>query len=133
MPDALVTDTHAFLLHLTGDRKGMGAAALRAYDQADAGQAVIVVPVTALMEVLGAAERGRIRLEDGPVAWTTRLRAHPGFEVADLTADVVQRASEMPFLRQPADRLIAATALQHRAFLISGDPSFERAGVRTIW
>jgi PIN domain nuclease of toxin-antitoxin system len=133
MPDTLVTDTHAFLLYLAGDRKGLGAKALRAYDHADRGEGAILVPVPTLLEVLIAAERGLVRLEDGPRAWTARLRAHPGFAVVELTAEVVQRAAELSWLPAGTDRLIAATALRHRAILITRRAEFGRAGLATLW
>lgn len=133
MADVLVTDTGALLLHLLGERRGLGAAALRAFDRADRGERVILVPVTALLEVLTAAERGWILLEDGPTSWTARLRAHPGFEVVDLNAEVVHRAAELSFLPGEANRLVAATVLQHRGRLLTRDAAFARAGIDTLW
>ena len=133
MADTLVTDTHAFLLHLTGDRKGLGSRALRAFDHADRGEGVILVPVTSVQEVLDAEERGWVLLEDGPLAWTARLRAHPGFDIAELSAEVLHRAAELSFLPDRSTRLIAATVLQHRGFLLTRDPAFERAGVPSVW
>jgi PIN domain nuclease of toxin-antitoxin system len=131
--DLLVTDTHALLLHLTGDRKGLGTQASLAFDRADRGEAPILVPVTALLEVLAAVGRGWVLLEDGATAWTARFRAHPGFEVAELSADIVQQAAELSFLPGEANRLIAATTLRHRGRLLTRDPAFARAGVDTVW
>lgn len=133
MADVLVADTPSLLLHLVGERKALGAAALRAFDRADRGEGVILVPVTVLLEVLAAAERGWVLLEAGPTAWTARLRAHPGFEVVELSAEVVHRAADLSFLPGEANRLVAATTLQHRGLLLSDDPAFARAGIDTVW
>lgn len=133
MADVLVADTPALLHHLIGDRTSLGGTALRAFDAADRGEGRIVVPVTVLLDVLAAADRGWLLLEDGPTAWTARLRAHPGFEVVQLTAEVAHRAAELSFLPGEARRLVAATTLQHRGRLLTRDPAFARAGIDTVW
>lgn len=133
MAEAPVTDTHALLWHLTGARRKLGRRARAAFDRAEEGRSLVLVPVVVLFEVLDAWARGRLRLDGGFAVWTKRLRAHPGYEVVDLTADIVVRSSELLAVPERADRLIAATALERGGRLITRDPQLAGVGVPTMW
>lgn len=133
MSDLLVTDTHALLWHLTGAGRKLGRAARRCFERAETGRTVLLVPVTVLVEVLEGVGRGRLRPAGGFGAWVERLRAHPGYRVVDLTAETVLRAAELMAVPDRADRLIAATALEHGVPLITRDPALRDVGVETVW
>lgn len=133
MADRFATDTHALLWHLTGTRRKLGRHARRAFDRAEAARAVVLVPVIVLAEILDGFARGRLHLEGGFAAWTGRLRAHPGYGVVDLTADIVLRSSDLLSVPERADRLIAATALEHDVPLITRDPELKSAGPELVW
>jgi PIN domain nuclease of toxin-antitoxin system len=46
----------------------------------------------------------------------------------------VARVATLPFHhRDPFDRLLAAQALEERCAIISGDPMFQKYGVKRIW
>ena len=66
--------------------------------------------------------RGRIHLEGGPRAWLqTALERFP-LDEATLTREVALRSSELDLgHRDPADHLLAATALVHGLTLLTVD------------
>jgi len=60
----------------------------------------------------------------------------PGMAVLDITPEVAVGASELPhdFPRDPADRIIAATARVHNLPLVTKDQGLlESPLLRTIW
>ena len=62
--------------------------------------------------------------------------ALPRIELLPLTPDVAAEAARLPeaFPGDAADRLIVATATQHRARLVSRDARIRRfQGVTTVW
>jgi PIN domain nuclease of toxin-antitoxin system len=66
--------------------------------------------------------RGRLQLDGGPRRWvTTALHAFPLHEAA-LTGEVALRSHELELgHRDPADHLLAATALVHELTLLTMD------------
>lgn len=73
-------------------------------------EAVFVSPITA-WEVAGLVSRNRLTLRRDPKAWFAELLAG-GFELAPMTPDVLIDSWSLPRspLRDPADRILAATA-----------------------
>lgn len=72
---------------------------------------------------LGSLERrGRVELEGGLRAWHARAAAILPCEEAALTVEVAQRSVELDLPhRDPADRMLAATALVHGLTLLTVD------------
>ena len=87
-----------------------------------------------LFEVGWLIVRGRIRTE---VPMETFLRnLARGFELLPLSADIAVAAAQLPagFPSDPADRIIAASALVSGAVLITADERIRHSGaVRTLW
>ena len=70
-----------------------------------------------------------------PLETFLRNMAH-GFQVQPLSTEIAIAAAQLPaaFPSDPADRIIAATALVSGAVLITADERIRRSGaVRTIW
>ncbi len=66
--------------------------------------------------------RGRIRLEGGPRAWLETALARFPLEEATLTREVALRSTELDLgHRDPADHMLAATALAHGLTLVTLD------------
>ena len=89
---------------------------------ASAGEPLHVSPVTA-WEVGMMAEKGRFRLSQTPERWFQRLAALPGVRLCDLTAEILLRSSSLPGLlnRDPADRILAATAREYGYTVVTRD------------
>lgn len=74
------------------------------------GRPTMVSPITA-WEIGMLVTKGRLTLTSPPVEWFTMLIAR-GLELAPMTPDILITSSflDAPDLRDPADRIIAATA-----------------------
>lgn len=69
------------------------------------------------------ASRGRLNLPVSPVRWFDIVRDTPGVTLADMSPEVLIASSFLPDarLRDPADRIIAATAREYGFTLLTRD------------
>ena len=83
---------------------------------------VSVSPMSA-WEIGMLVARGRLTLLMRPQQWFARLLQTPGIELAEMTPDILMSSSFLPGdpPRDPADRIIAATAREHGCTLITRD------------
>jgi PIN domain nuclease of toxin-antitoxin system len=117
----LLLDTHA-AVWITEDQP-LAAAAAEAIDAAyRAGSTVFVSAITA-WEIGLLVSRNRLSLVARPERWFQRLLAIPGVKLADLSPDILIASSFLPGEppRDPADRIILATARDLGATLITRD------------
>jgi len=87
-----------------------------------------------LWEIAMLVEKKRITLERDVLDWLQDAIDDTGAEVLPLTPQIAVAATTFPELRDPSDRLIAATALTHGVPLVTKDERIQRSGVvATIW
>jgi PIN domain nuclease of toxin-antitoxin system len=101
----------------------MAAGALQMLDQAAAQQIpVFISPITA-WEIGLLNARGRLTMSMSPRAWFETLLAVPGVTLAELVPDILIASSFLPGSppRDPADRIIAATAREKGLRLVTRD------------
>jgi PIN domain nuclease of toxin-antitoxin system len=117
----LLLDTHA-AIWITEDQP-LAKGAIEAVDAAyRAGSTIFVSAITA-WEVGLLVSRNRLSLIARPERWFQRLLAIPGVRLADLSPDILIASSFLPGTppRDPADRIILATARDLGATLITRD------------
>ena len=87
-----------------------------------AGEAVYVSPITA-WEIGLLVARGRMNLLMTPDRWFERLLQAPGLRLAEMSPDLLIASSFLPGSppRDPADRIIAATAREYGYRLVTRD------------
>jgi PIN domain nuclease of toxin-antitoxin system len=87
-----------------------------------AGNALCVSAITA-WEIALLADVGRIELDLAPDAWLARFLARPGIEAVALSASMATHAYPLTGLphRDPADRLLIATAIELGCPLVTQD------------
>lgn len=98
----------------------------------DAEMPAYVSPILAL-EVGMLVSRGRLPLSMPPKAWCRAFLEEPGADLAPMTSDTLIDASFLPGEppRDPADRIILATARAHGMRIVTRDQailSYARAG-----
>ena len=69
------------------------------------------------------AERQRITLHADALSWLRRSLAYPTVHLLPITPEIAVRAYNLPepFHRDPADRMLVATALEHSSPLVTSD------------
>lgn len=92
------------------NRDPISAQATRSLREAEVSAGILVSPISA-WEIGLLASRGRLTLKLDPRRWFERA-LHAGVGLAQMPPDVLVASSYLPpsHLRDPADRIIAATA-----------------------
>lgn len=130
----IVLDTHALLWWVDGGNKLSKAAAKATRLALRKGP--LVASVISILEIATAVRRGRLRLSVPTEAWLQDVRGLPEVRIEPVTFEIARTAGvwgeEVP--GDPADRLIAATALSLGASLVTADRNLARARiVPTVW
>jgi PIN domain nuclease of toxin-antitoxin system len=119
---ALLLDTHAAVWLTTA--QPLSTAAVDAIRTARAdGETIHVSPISA-WEIGLLVAKGRMNLNARPEAWFDRLMQAPSLALTSLMPDVLIAAAVLPAsdaLRDPADRILAATAREYGHRLITRD------------
>lgn len=117
----LLLDTHT-AIWLTEDQP-IASTAIEAIDTAhQTGGVLLVSPITA-WEVGLLVSRNRLSLVAKPERWFQRVMAIPGVRLAELSPDILIASSFLPGEppRDPADRILLATAREFGATLVTRD------------
>ena len=136
MCEPLLLDTCACLWLTHGDP--MSSASRRAIADAQRGAAGIHVSLITAWEVATLVAKGRYRLMVTPKVWFARLLALPGIRSLPLTADILIDSTTLPGRppKDPADRIIAASARQYGYTVVTRDsellPYGRRGFLRTL-
>lgn len=116
-------DTHVWLW-LAFDEPGKLPAAARTTLEQAAEWNGLALSQASIWEVSLKARQGRLHLPPDTRSWLTRATRMPGLGVIELDRDVLIRSTELDMpVRDPADRLIVATALTYDLRLATADRS----------
>ena len=120
-PDLLLLDTHAWLWLVAGSADLSTEARLTIDEAAAAG--TLRIAAISLWEIALLASRGRIVLGKSIGLWLDEALADPGPAIDPLTPQITIESYALPdvFHRDPADRLIVATARVANATLMTRD------------
>jgi PIN domain nuclease of toxin-antitoxin system len=105
-----------------------------AIEQARVRNEELAISDISLSEIASLSQKARIQLNTGLEAFLSEIESR--FVVLPMTWQICAQAVAFgrDFLRDPADRVIAATALVKGAPLISADRALRAAaGLSTIW
>ena len=127
----IVLDTHAWIWW-AAKLPDLSPRARRAIEEEPArGVAAI-----SCWEVAMLVRKGRLTLDRDVGAWVETALRLPGVELLDLSPSIAVGAAllDEPFHGDPADRMIAATALQVGAPVITKDRKLrDYKPLRTVW
>lgn len=84
-------------------------------------------------EIARLQKEGKVVIPSAPADFIADLSEQYGLSAIPPVDEIMLRAAELPdFHRDPADRIIIATALAHDLAIVTGDGKFPQYGVRTI-
>lgn len=125
----IVLDTHAWIWHAAAPRKLSTRARSAIAHATEVGVSTMSCWEIALLE-----STGRLRLDRSLRSWIGATLADDRFRALPVTVEIAMSAGGLSPLRDPADRIIYATALEHDAQLVSRD---ERIALhdpsRVVW
>ena len=127
----IVLDTHAWVWWAAGTQR-LPAPARHAIDSADR----LGVCAISLWEVAMLVAKRRLEFDRDPLVWLKQALALPRIELLPLSPEGAIEATRLPavFQGDPADRIIVATTIRHRARLVTRDARIRRfEDVTTVW
>lgn len=131
----IVLDTHALVWWIS-DPSRLGARARRAIDAAVRAKESIGVSCISAWEVAMLVKAERLRLTIPVDAWLAQVELLPFFEFVPVDNRIGMRAVALDAFphRDPADRIIVATALGVGAALVTADERIQAyRPLKTIW
>jgi PIN domain nuclease of toxin-antitoxin system len=129
----ILLDTHV-VVWLAFDQSQISSKARAAIDEARDLKDGLAISDFTLLEVATLASRSRIRLDITLESFLHELEAR--FVIFPITARVCARAMSFPttYPKDPADRIIGATALVEGLSLVTADRGIHRSKlIPTIW
>jgi PIN domain nuclease of toxin-antitoxin system len=130
---SVLLDTHAWIWWVDQDRR-LGARTIAALDGLPPDDRPSLADIS-LWEVATLVERGRLTL-DIPLADWLEAAAHPrSVQLVPITSAIAAEVAVLPetFHRDPADRLIVATARVLKLPLLSRDARILRSRLVSRW
>ena len=131
MNDALLLDTHIALWLDSGDVR-LDPATRVLIDECWQAGGTIALSAVSVWEIAFLVDSGRIELDLPLDKWLTRFLGRPGIVAVPLTHLAAAQAYRLHQLehRDPADQLLAATAIELSYALVTYDERLLRFGVR---
>ena len=127
----IILDTHAFIWWADESAR-LSVRARHALEQAD----VLGVCAISCWEVAMLVEKDRLRLDRELLEFLRQALALPRVRLLPLTPEISVAAARLSStaLADPADRMIAASALETGAALVSKDARLKVVpGLKTVW
>lgn len=123
-------DTHVLVWWHTASTS-LAAAHRRLIEREHARGSQVAVSGISLWEVAQLAKRGRLRAIQPARDWLQVMESDPRLEFLPISAAVAEQAASLgpPFPADPADRIIAATALVHGFTLLTEDDAIRASRV----
>lgn len=131
---APVLDTHAWVWWLHGETPRLGRRAIEALDALPAASRPYVCDIS-LWEVATLVDLGRLDLGEPLESWLETSTNPQTVQIVPISARVAAEVARLParFRRDPADRLIVATARVLDRPVVTTDDAIRRSGLARIW
>jgi len=130
----IVLDTHALIWWLTGSAPLSRAAKLAVTKAAKENR--VVASAISVLEIVTAIRRGRLQFTTPLEQWLADARRLPELRFEPVSAEIAQLAGSFgeDMHVDPADRIIAATAIILNVPLVTADGKLRASrAVKTIW
>lgn len=131
----IVLDTHALLWWATGDDAQLSPAAAQVIAAEMAGGQIVVSSISA-WELAMLVARDRVHLSMDVEAWLAAVGQIEAVRFVPVDNEIAVKSVGLPgdFHKDPADRLIVATARKLAAPLVTADEKMRAyPHVRTVW
>ncbi len=127
-------DTHAWVWWVTEDRRLSRKA--HAAIQRSQGEESLWLSLISIWELAKKVEKGQLVLDRPLDEWLDPATTMPGLQLGELTRPILVESCRLPqpFVGDPADQIIVATARSQGAVVVTKDRNIrEYAHVRSLW
>ena len=127
----LLLDTVAFIWLCSGDDQLSNAAARALNDPAN----TVSLSAVSAWEIGLKNAKGKLKLPASVETWVPAMISHHRLALMSIEAHTTVASTKLPSIHSdPFDRLLVATALQHRLTIITPDAAIAKyPGLKTIW
>ncbi len=128
----LVLDTHAWIWWIGGH--GCPSLSERVRLAVDDAKSLGISAISCV-EVAWLVSSGRVAFDRDSLVWIKQSLARPRVCLLEITTEIAVTAADLEWQhKDPADRLIVATAIHHKAVVATKDEEMHAfGGVQTIW
>lgn len=121
MNSSLILDTHIFLWLMEGNSE-LSVNEIKLIKQFSKKNPILISAIS-VWEIAQLQKSGRITLKQPTELWVDEALNTPGVQLAPLTPDILCESVDLPgeFHKDPADRMIVATARIIKAALLTRD------------
>ena len=125
----VLLDTHILIWWLL-DSPLLGAEQSRLLEGLESRAQPLAISAITLWEIAVMVARGRLEVPDPLDDWLDQIETHPQIVVMPLTARIAAEGTRLgeDFQKDPADRIIVATARVHGLRLLTADDRIRRWG-----
>lgn len=130
----IVVDTHVVVWDALQPEK-ISFKARNAIDKANQGEGILFCRIS-LWEIAMLMQKGRIQVNANYQTFIKLVLQSNKYILREITPDIANLSTQFPptVNKDPADRIIAATALTERATLITSDQNLQNAiEIPTLW
>ena len=131
----IVLDTHTLVWWVNGEAEALSARARTAIEAELEGGRILVSSISA-WELAMLVARGRLALSMDVSEWLAVIGQIDSVNFVPVDNELAVRSAQLPgeFHKDPADRLIVATARRHAAPVITADAKIrDYPHVRSLW
>ena len=131
----IVIDTHILVWWVSGD-KSLSIPASRAITRTLAGDGEVIISSISAWEISMLIEKGRLVLSMDVESWLGEISQIDGVRFIPVDNEIAIKSTELPgtFHKDPADRMIVATARKLAVSLVTADEKIiQYEHVKTIW
>lgn len=126
-----VTDTHALIWHLNND-PALSPTAKGIFEWVDMFQDYISIPCIVFFELLYLIKKKKINADFDKLVML--ISSSKNYRVEPLCLSIIEKSRKIDTkVKDPWDRLIAATSLHLNVPLISKDETLRGIGLEVIW
>lgn len=128
----ILLDTHAWIPWVAEDYHFLSKAAIKAIKKAES----LGVSAISCWEVAMLSSKKRLTLQLDVQDWVEIALKRPGIQLMNLDPEILVLSTRLPgeFHPDPADQMIAATALKYGIPLVTKDKYIHQWGhIETIW
>ncbi len=130
----ITLDTHVIIWDALNPAL-LSKTARKAIDRANDADGIIFCEIS-LWEIAMLAKRNRLIIDISYIEFINLLKASNNYHFKGLSPEAAELSANLPaeINRDPADRMICATAIVNNSSLVTADKNLRRAGsVKTIW
>jgi PIN domain nuclease of toxin-antitoxin system len=127
-----VTDTHALVWYMTDNPK-LSKKAKTIFQKVDNAQDKIFIPCIVFFELLYLTEKKKLDIDFDK--FLEMISYSNNYKIEPLCLPIITKCSKIPrlIIKDPWDRLIAATSIHLGLPLITCDESLSKIGLDIVW